>query len=111
MPAWEPTSNPPWSSATMKLLAVTARQVDRDADTLGFMGGSEALRERYMNSNAFLARLVQLKDAPESIEIFALAALRWGLENGESYPNGISVSFDDLEERLVRLNPNDKYAI
>ena len=74
-------------------MAVTARQIDRDADTLGLMGGKEVLRQRYMNSNAFLARLVHLKDAPEFIEIYALAALRWGLEKGESHPNGILVSF------------------
>ena len=36
-----------------------------------------------MNNNAFLARLVQLNDAPEGVEIFALSALRWGLEDGE----------------------------
>lgn len=36
-----------------------------------------------MNGNAFMARLVHLKDAPDYIEIYALAALRWGLEGGE----------------------------
>lgn len=75
----------------MKLIAVTARQVDRDADSLGFLGGRKGLRERYTNGNAFLARLVNLKGAPESIEIYALAALRWGLEGGES------LFFQDLE--------------
>lgn len=83
MPIWEPSFYPPWNSPTRKLIAVTARQVDRDADSLGLLGGREGLRERYMNGNAFLARLVNLEDAPALIEVYALAALRWGLERGE----------------------------
>ena len=70
----------------MQLTGATARQVDRDSDTLGFLGGRKGLRERYMNCNAFLARLVSLKDAPKLIEVYALAALRWGLESGELIP-------------------------
>ena len=93
MPFWQPSFYPPWSSPTRSLRAATARQVDRDADTLGLLGGRVGLRERYMNSNAFLARLVNLKDAPPSIEIYALSALRWGLEGGEPFLYDNIVSF------------------
>ena len=69
----------------MEVDSLTARQVDREHDALGFIGGPEALRKRYTNTNAFLARLVQLKDAPGSIEVYALSALRWALETSKSH--------------------------
>lgn len=57
-----------------------ARAVDVKNDTLGKFGGPDTLREQYLRTNAFLARLVYLPNAPD-YEIYALMALRWALED------------------------------
>ena len=62
-PLWQPTSSLLWVSATMRLEGLTMREADRDADILYNFGGKEAPWERYMNSNALLARLVGMQGA------------------------------------------------
>ncbi len=79
LPLYEPASHGDFSTPTAEIEALTVRAVDIEGDTLSQLGGMHGLAEQYMNQNAFLARLVQLPDAPDC-DFFTLLALRWGLE-------------------------------
>ncbi|KAL8930404.1 MAG: hypothetical protein Q9208_000587 [Pyrenodesmia sp. 3 TL-2023] len=89
-PLYEPASHGDFYSPTAEIEALTVRAVDIEGDTLGQLGGTDGLAQQYMNQNAFLARLIQLPEAPDC-DIFALLALRWGLE-------------DDLNAQGLSLN-------
>ena len=90
LPLYEPTARSPWLSPTDKITALTARPVDLNHDTLGQLGGPDALREQYLRTNVFLARLVHLPGAPD-YELYALLALRWALE-GDLNAQGLSLN-------------------
>jgi hypothetical protein len=90
LPLYEPTARGPWLSPTDKITALTARPVDLSHDTLGQLGGPDALREQYLRTNTFLARLVHLPGAPD-YELYASLALRWALED-DSNAQGLSLN-------------------
>ena len=90
LPLFEPGLGGQWDSATDQIMAVSARLVDIQYDTLGQLGGPAGIRQQYMSWNAFLSRFASIQDAPEW-DIHGLMVFRWALED-DLNPEGLSLN-------------------
>ena len=84
LPFYQLTSHGTFYAPSAEVEALTARAIDIEEGTLSSLGRVKGIREHYMRQNALLARLGHLPDAPDDAELFALLALRWGLEDESS---------------------------
>ena len=80
LPLWPPGDRSDWNSPTSQIRSMTSRPVDIQFNTLAERGGADGVRDRWIRSNAFMARLSNLPGASE-FDLHGLLTMQYALEN------------------------------